>query len=63
MSMHDQSNYKMTICDSNMNFEPDVRDKHYVVNMMHVKVIFDNTFIVHSYDDSMICIDCLLDFS
>ena len=63
MSMHDQSNYKMTIHDSNMNYEPDIRDKHNMINMMHVKVIFDNMFIVHSYDDSMIYIDCLLDFA
>ena len=59
MSMHDQSNYKMIIRDSNMNCEPDIRDKHNVMNV----VIFDNMFIVHSYDDSMIYINCLLDFA
>ena len=59
MSMHVQSNYKMIIRDSNMNCEPDIRDKHNVMNV----VIFDNMFIVHSYDDSMIYIDCLLDFA
>ena len=53
----------MTIHDSNMNFEPDIRDKHNVMSMMHIKVIFDNMFIVHSYDNSMIYIDCLLDFA
>ena len=59
MSMHDQSNYKMIIRDSNMNYEPDIRDKHNVMNV----VIFDNMFIVHSYDDSILYIDCLLDFA
>ena len=59
MSMHDKSNYKMIIRDSNMNCEPDIRDKHNVMNV----VIFDNMFIVHSYDDSILYIDCLLDFA
>lgn len=60
MSMHDQSNYKMIIRNLNMNCEPDIRDKHNMMNKMHVKVIIDNMFIVHSYDNSMIYIDCLI---
>ena len=46
----------MIVHNSNMNCKPDIRDKHNTMNKMHFKVIFDNIFIVHSYDDGMIYI-------